>query len=51
MTDVERFFQGLVIQADKASPEDKERGRRLAEQFKESRLAYKDRKIWQKTYC
>jgi len=44
MTEVEGFFQELKEMADKATPEQKERGRILTQRFANSRLTYKDRK-------
>ena len=42
--EAEQFLKGLMERCGKATPEEKERGQRLAQRFANSRLAYNMRK-------
>ena len=44
MTDVEKFFQGLKEMSDEATPENKERGKRIAQNWVKSRQSKDMRK-------
>jgi len=45
--DAEKFYRGLIEEAKRATPEQRERGKALTERFVWSRLSKAQRKRWE----